>query len=376
MLRALELCTSSKDAHGHENSHAGDDFVPQVSESGKGAAARAHNGSLTPGLAGQRRHVVPANGHSLASELSPQEAKAKAGIVGMFDSGTLCPSSSEPADPNAHEQQRVMRPSYDVMSMLPASSRGSIKKEPLQLQMVVEDAVWPEYTIHEEGTWAIHRRFLDPSSAKPSMRVTIVKTETRGPKSAQFIVYIMHVRTAFTVRSVCRRYSHFKMLDADLRKSFLKVPALPGKRLLGVLAPTFIAERRRQLQEYLDEVLASPEMATSYATLEFLDSLDRPNEEQVVSLFGQDPAPPLWNMPPGAPTDAVEQVLSSFRQRGDRRQEARALLCLSLMHAESHAYERAIPALQEAVSICQEQVQAAEERGEKSAEERDRKSVV
>ena len=40
------------------------------------------------------------------------------------------------------------------------------------------------------------------------------------------------------------------------------------------------------------------------------------------------------------------QVLEQFRKRGDRRQEARALNCLGLMHSEAGTVERAIPALQ------------------------------
>ena len=34
------------------------------------------------------------------------------------------------------------------------------QRQALKLVLLVEDGVWPEYTLHEEGTWAAHRKFL------------------------------------------------------------------------------------------------------------------------------------------------------------------------------------------------------------------------
>jgi hypothetical protein len=67
--------------------------------------------------------------------------------------------------------------------------------------------------------------------ARPCLRVTIQKTEVRGPKTSPFVVYMLHVRTAFTVRGLARRYSDFVMLDSNLRAHFVNRsvphPALP-----------------------------------------------------------------------------------------------------------------------------------------------------
>ena len=52
---------------------------------------------------------------------------------------------------------------------------------------------------------------------RPCLRATIHKTEVRGPKTAPFVVYLIHVRTAFTVRGLARRYSDFVLLDAQVR---------------------------------------------------------------------------------------------------------------------------------------------------------------
>jgi len=53
------------------------------------------------------------------------------------------------------------------------------------------------------------------------VRATIQKTEVRGPKTSPFVVYMLHVRTAFTVRGLPRRYSDFVMLDSKLRAHFV-----------------------------------------------------------------------------------------------------------------------------------------------------------
>ena len=34
------------------------------------------------------------------------------------------------------------------------------QRQALKLVLLVEDGVWPEYTLHEEGTWAAHRKLL------------------------------------------------------------------------------------------------------------------------------------------------------------------------------------------------------------------------
>lgn len=75
-------------------------------------------------------------------------------------------------------------------------------------------------------------------------------------------------------------------------------------------------------------------------------------EERILREVGTDNGPSLWDMPPGAPTEAIEQVLHHFRKRQDVRQEARALNCLALMHSEAGAVERAIPPLQLAIQHC------------------------
>jgi hypothetical protein len=123
----------------------------------------------------------------------------------------------------------------------------------------------------------------------------------------------------------------------------------------------FIHERRRQLQSYLGTVMLDHVLSRSDAVTAFLGVKGHGTEERILSGNMDDLGPRIWDMPPGAPTEGVERVLESSQQRGDARLEARTLNCLALMHSESGRPERAIPALQEAISKCRLAAAAAEE---------------
>lgn len=112
---------------------------------------------------------------------------------------------------------------------------------------------------------------------RPSVNIT--KTEVRGPKTSPYAVYIMHIRTAFSVtprsrvcyamltaptfsirktgkerlikmtdawsdqvRGLARRFSEFKELDLQLRGLFSSLPPLPGRRVFGSLSAPLVAE--------------------------------------------------------------------------------------------------------------------------------------
>ena len=105
---------------------------------------------------------------------------------------------------------------------------------------------------------------------RPSVNIT--KTEIRGPKTSPYAVYIMHIRTAFSVnpysqvgyammtaptllsrmrmtnawseqvRGLARRFSEFRELDLQLRVLFSSLPPLPGRRVFGSLSAPLVAE--------------------------------------------------------------------------------------------------------------------------------------
>ena len=119
---------------------------------------------------------------------------------------------------------------------------------------IVDKDGWPAYLLFEQGSWAMHGAHLDRHNCKPGIRVILAKAETHGPKTTPYTVYILHIKTAFTVRGLCRRYSEFKDLDRQLRALFSRAPPLPKKKTFGVMSPKFVLERKRQLQTYIEQV--------------------------------------------------------------------------------------------------------------------------
>ena len=77
--------------------------------------------------------------------------------------------------------------------------------------LIVEQNGWPGYLLFEQGSWALHGANLDKHGCKPGIRVILAKAETHGPKTTPYTVYILHIKTAFTVRGLSRRYSEFKV---------------------------------------------------------------------------------------------------------------------------------------------------------------------
>lgn len=69
---------------------------------------------------------------------------------------------------------------------------------------------------------------------------------------------------------VLRRYNDFADLQKHLSISGINLP-LPGKKFFGNMRPDFIAERRRELQIYINTVLMNPILASSLPAKRFVD---------------------------------------------------------------------------------------------------------
>lgn len=67
-----------------------------------------------------------------------------------------------------------------------------------------------------------------------------------------------------------RRYNDFAELNKSLKISGIDYP-FPGKKLIGNMQPEFIAQRRLELQEYIQNVLMNPILASSLPTKKFVD---------------------------------------------------------------------------------------------------------
>lgn len=69
---------------------------------------------------------------------------------------------------------------------------------------------------------------------------------------------------------ILRRYNDFASLNKCLQISGIALP-FPGKKFIGNMRPEFIAERLFALQEYLNQVLMNPILASSLPTKKFID---------------------------------------------------------------------------------------------------------
>lgn len=69
---------------------------------------------------------------------------------------------------------------------------------------------------------------------------------------------------------VSHRYSDFAELNTRFQQAGIELP-LPPKKFFGNMQPSFIAERHKALQIYIEEVLKSHKLALSYPVRSFLD---------------------------------------------------------------------------------------------------------
>ncbi len=120
---------------------------------------------------------------------------------------------------------------------------------------------WHAYVLLRAEAWASHT--LRSDEKKCGIRSVITKTETRGPYTRPFTVYFVHTKTAFKVKSVCKRFSDFKELDQKLKRQHSNfLTTFPPDQVFNSMAPEFVSERRKQLQTYLDEAMEIPNIAT------------------------------------------------------------------------------------------------------------------
>ncbi len=63
------------------------------------------------------------------------------------------------------------------------------QRQALKLVLLVEDGVWPEYTLHEEGTWAAHRKLLslEQRHAEVKQHVWMQSCSAPRPCAARFV---------------------------------------------------------------------------------------------------------------------------------------------------------------------------------------------
>eukprot|EP00164_Ancoracysta_twista_P007242 GFYU01010246.1.p1 GENE.GFYU01010246.1~~GFYU01010246.1.p1 ORF type:complete len:508 (+),score=103.18 GFYU01010246.1:147-1670(+) len=100
-------------------------------------------------------------------------------------------------------------------------------------------------------------------------------------------VFAVDVEQGASEWVVHRRYSSFHSLNSRLKKAFpaKKFPTFPPKVFKILINESQLAERRKQLQDYMSEILEDPEIADSSDMKEFLQ-LDLEKDDAVVVCCG------------------------------------------------------------------------------------------
>jgi tetratricopeptide (TPR) repeat protein len=145
---------------------------------------------------------------------------------------------------------------------------------------------WPRLCLTHSTSWTLHPLYSKEELCESgSLRVSIVKSSKEGPKTTPHTEYVIVIKTAFSVRSICRRTADFARLDAVLRPRYPSLKQLPAKRFMYSAIPNLFlneakiaADRLKQLQLYLDDVMLLAAASCHPALMQFLGS-DRFAEE-------------------------------------------------------------------------------------------------
>ncbi|CAM4772641.1 unnamed protein product [Rotaria magnacalcarata] len=119
----------------------------------------------------------------------------------------------------------------------------------------------------EGGVHWIYNATMAPFTCKIEEPSKVSKLA--GAKS--FMEYKIHTEISGN-RFVARRYKHFDWFHTQLTNKFrfICIPPLPGKQITGRFEQEFVAERRRQLEMWLNRICRHPVLSASFAVQHFV----------------------------------------------------------------------------------------------------------
>ncbi len=72
---------------------------------------------------------------------------------------------------------------------------------------------WWAYILLRGDSWAAHSISAESSSdARTGIRTVITKVEKQGPYTRPYSIYLLHTKTAFSVKAAARRFKEFREL--------------------------------------------------------------------------------------------------------------------------------------------------------------------
>jgi len=147
--------------------------------------------------------------------------------------------------------------------------------------------------IEDAELLGLRRRSIECSA----VTAKIARSEVVKDKSP-YVLYIIQVNAGVNVWDVKRRYTDFVYLHQQLKSAFTesKLPSLPPKKFLGSsLDQSFIDQRGKALQEYLDAIFSYENIWVRSDLVRFLDNeknslmfiwnVERMRKMQEVNLF-------------------------------------------------------------------------------------------
>jgi len=140
--------------------------------------------------------------------------------------------------------------------MSPYASSELFDSEPTSASSSVQRSAI-EFSINDKDTDNLHSG-LDLTKVK----VTIFNTQTRNEGPKGWTEYLIRVVLPPLQWKITKRYSLFFDLNERILKGHPRasLPYFPPKRSIGNLNPEFVADRKDQLQRYLDELIKNPEI--------------------------------------------------------------------------------------------------------------------
>jgi len=162
------------------------------------------------------------------------------------------------------------------------------------------------------------------------LQLTFMNTNTVRDKKKSYTTYEIEVKSLSTINWIIyKRYSDFYALHQQLLKIALGKRIelhLPQKRFLGLLASGFVETRRKELQEYLTQIIRTSALALTDPVLNFLEVPDTvrsmlirsPNTPKVAEFEARTPTKDMGHL-----TEIelrVHDFLKALKQRLDRVQ--------------------------------------------------------
>ncbi|KAA0150578.1 hypothetical protein FNF29_05153 [Cafeteria roenbergensis] len=226
---------------------------------------------------------------------------------------------------------------------------------------------------------------ISPGVAEPiadsAIKVSVTNPQTIGNAIRSYTAYTVTLSTSLAQypRKTCdvtRRYSEFEWLHNRICRTYPAaiIPLFPGKKAVGSLDSSFVLDRMRRLEAYLDGCVRHPRISASYDLVVFLTGSDaalkaardyaaaaEAHADEADSFYNQLMASATGGTPLVVKADEDYIQLSTFHAAALERLLAVSGVSARLMEG-SHAAERHLLELGHAIASLAEQ----EEQGVKA----------